>query len=57
MPDPIPPIGAAYIAAADGGVVTMPIVLEAARDEHRKANMPHREADFRHATPAAGSPA
>ncbi len=39
-------LNAAFLAAADGGVVTMPLVLRAARSEFRKTERPLSEAEF-----------
>ena len=40
-------VNAAFLAARDGGAVTMPLVLAAARTELRKMDRPINEADFR----------
>jgi hypothetical protein len=40
-------LNAAFLAAAAGSAVTMPLVLEAARDEYVKLERPVNEADFR----------
>lgn len=40
-------LNAAFLAAQDGGVVTMPLVLAAARAEFRKLGKPINESDFR----------
>lgn len=40
-------LNAAFLAAQNGGVVTMPLVFEAARNEFRKLDRPINEADFR----------
>jgi hypothetical protein len=39
-------LNAAFLAAASGSSVTMPIVLEAARTEFRKLEKPINEGDF-----------
>jgi hypothetical protein len=39
-------LNAAFLAAASGSAVTMPIVLDAARTEFRKLEKPINEADF-----------
>ncbi|MEV7612597.1 ATP-binding protein [Streptomyces sp. NPDC089799] len=39
-------VNAAFLAAADGTAITMPLVLRAARDEFRKLEQPVRERDF-----------
>jgi SpoVK/Ycf46/Vps4 family AAA+-type ATPase len=40
-------LNAAFMAAADGGKVTMPLLLQAVRVEFRKMDKPVNEADFR----------
>ncbi len=40
-------LNAAFLAAQDGGVVTMPLALAAARAEFRKLGKPMNESDFR----------
>jgi len=40
-------LSAAFAAAADGGVVTTPLVLTSLKAEYRKLNRPINEADFR----------
>jgi hypothetical protein len=40
-------MNAAFLAAAQGGQVTMQLILDAARTEFRKIERPFREADFR----------
>jgi hypothetical protein len=40
-------LSSAFMAAGNGGVVTMPLVLEAVRAEFRKLERPINEADFR----------
>lgn len=40
-------VNAAFLAARDGGTVTMPLLLEAARAEFRKLNRPFNESEFR----------
>jgi len=40
-------LNAAFMAARAGGEVTMPLVLEAARNEFRKLESPADEANFR----------
>jgi hypothetical protein len=47
-------LGAAFAAAANGGVVTMPLVLTALKAEYRKLNRPVNEAEFRQSQPASG---
>lgn len=44
-------LNAAFLAAQDGGSVTMPLILEAARGEFRKLEKPINEADFRWTQP------
>ncbi|GAA4005698.1 ATP-binding protein [Allokutzneria multivorans] len=39
-------LNAAFLAAGDGGVITMPLVLRAARTEFRKLEIPFHERDF-----------
>ncbi len=39
-------LNAAFLAAANGGTVTMPLILSAARNEFRKLDKPLSEADF-----------
>jgi hypothetical protein len=48
-------LNAAFLAAQSGGRVTMPIVLEAARNEFRKLERPINEADFRWLESAGGN--
>ena len=40
-------LSSAFMAAGNGGVVTMPLVLDAVRTEFRKLERPINEADFR----------
>lgn len=40
-------LNSAFVAAQRGGEITMPLVLEAAKDEFRKLEKPINEADFR----------
>jgi hypothetical protein len=40
-------LNAAFLAAQDGGRVTMPLIFEATRNEFRKLERPINEADFR----------
>lgn len=47
-------VNAAFLAAADGGRVTMPLVLSAARTEFRKLERPLNGADFYWQKPEAG---
>ncbi|SDM15914.1 ATP-binding protein [Allokutzneria albata] len=39
-------LNAAFLAAGEGGVITMPLVLRAARTEFRKLEIPFQEKDF-----------
>ncbi|MCP3804199.1 ATP-binding protein [Allokutzneria sp. A3M-2-11 16] len=39
-------LNAAFLAAGGGGVITMPLVLQAARTEFRKLEIPFQERDF-----------
>ena len=48
-------LNAAFLAAQSGSRVTMPLVLEAARNEFRKLERPINEADFRWLESAGGS--
>lgn len=48
-------LNAAFLAAQSGGRVTMPIILEAARNEFRKLERPINEADFRWLESAGGN--
>ena len=48
-------LNAAFLAAQSGGRVTMPLVLEAARNEFRKLERPINEADFRWLESAGGN--
>jgi hypothetical protein len=48
-------LNAAFAAASSGGVVTMPLLLDAARSEFRKLDKPIKEADFAWLEPAGGS--
>ena len=48
-------LNAAFLAAQSGSRVTMPIVLEAARNEFRKMDRPINETDFRWLESAGGS--
>jgi hypothetical protein len=48
-------LNAAFAAAASGGEVTMPLLLDAARTELRKLDKPVNEADFRWLESARGS--
>ena len=48
-------LNAAFAAAASGGEVTMPLLLDAARTELRKLDKPVNEADLRWLEPARGS--
>ncbi|MFD9339307.1 ATP-binding protein [Streptomyces sp. NPDC060028] len=45
-------VNSAFLAAADGGGITMPLVLQAAREEFRKLQQPVRERDFAWSRPA-----
>nr|WP_231979312.1 hypothetical protein [Tessaracoccus coleopterorum] len=47
-------LNAAFLAAAAGSPVTMPLLLDAARAELRKLDKPVNEADFRWPEPAGG---
>lgn len=47
-------LNAAFLAAQSGSRVTMPLVLEAARNEFRKMDRPINEADFRWLEAAGG---
>ncbi|RUL78933.1 ATP-binding protein [Dyella choica] len=47
-------LNAAFMAAKNGGQITMPLVLEAARSELRKLEKPINEADFRWVEPVGG---
>ena len=47
-------LNAAFLAAQSGSRVTMPLVLEAARNEFRKMERPINEADFRWLEAAGG---
>jgi hypothetical protein len=47
-------LGAAFAAASNGGVLTMPLVLASLKTEYRKLNRPISEAEFR--TADASSP-
>ena len=40
-------LNAAFLAAQDGGSVTMPMLLDAARTEFKKLERPMKESDFR----------
>ena len=40
-------LNAAFLAARDGGTVTMPMLLDAARTEFKKLERPTKESDFR----------
>jgi hypothetical protein len=48
-------LNAAFAAAGEGGPVTMPLVLDAARTEFRKLQKPVNEADFRWVEEAGGA--
>ncbi len=48
-------LNAAFLAAADGGRITMPLVLSAARTEFRKLERPLNGADFHWQEPEAGN--
>ncbi len=48
-------LNAAFLAAQSGSRITMPLVLEAARNEFRKMDRPINEADFRWLEAAAGN--
>lgn len=48
-------LNAAFLAAQSGSRVTMPLVLEAARNEFKKMERPINEADFRWLESAGGS--
>ena len=48
-------LNAAFLAAAAGTGVTMPLVLDAARSEFRKIDRPINEADFRWQDPAGAA--
>jgi hypothetical protein len=48
-------LNAAFLAAQSGGRVTMPLVLEAARNEFKKMERPINEADFRWLESAGGN--
>ena len=48
-------LNAAFLAAQTGSRVTMPLVLEAARDEFKKMERPVNEADFRWLESAGGN--
>jgi SpoVK/Ycf46/Vps4 family AAA+-type ATPase len=50
-------LNAAFMAARAKGAVTMPMVLEAARDEFRKLERPINENDFRWQPPASSGAA
>ncbi|MFB0629872.1 ATP-binding protein, partial [Streptomyces sp. AB3(2024)] len=45
-------LNSAFLAAADGGRITMPLVLRAAREEFHKLQQPVRERDFAWPDPA-----
>jgi hypothetical protein len=49
-------LNAAFMAAKNGGKITMPLLLEAARSEFRKLEKPINEADFRWLESAGGKP-
>jgi SpoVK/Ycf46/Vps4 family AAA+-type ATPase len=49
-------LNAAFMAAASGVQITMPLVLDAARAEFRKLDKPINEADFRWLESAGGKP-
>ena len=40
-------LNAAFLAAQEGGQVTMPLLLNAARTEFKKLERPMKESDFR----------
>jgi SpoVK/Ycf46/Vps4 family AAA+-type ATPase len=48
-------LNAAFLAARAGTPVTMPVILEAARNEFRKLEKPINEADFRWLESVRGS--
>jgi SpoVK/Ycf46/Vps4 family AAA+-type ATPase len=50
-------LNAAFMAAASGTSVTMPLILDAARTEYRKLDRPINEAEFKWIAPAAAAPA
>ena len=49
-------LNAAFVAAAAGSPVSMPLVLAAARDEYRKLQLPLHERDFAWEAPAEVAP-
>ena len=47
-------VNAAFLAAASGSPISMPMVLRAAREEFRKLQQPVRERDFAWTAPLSG---